>query len=122
MIENSPIPAAATAKASAGESARAAGDDRPKIAFGRFKPVADGKAVFYTSSVSGDGTQLGEVLAFIEEEGGTTLLTAKSGTQAPSEPSRAQLPPPSASTARLSPSAVTRSSSITAFGCGPNTL
>lgn len=49
---------------------------------GRFKPVADGKAVFYTSSLSGDGTQLGEVLAFIEEEGGTTLLTAKSGTQA----------------------------------------
>ena len=49
---------------------------------GRFKAVADGRAVFYTSEVSGDGTQLGEVLAFIEEKDGTTLLTAKRGEQA----------------------------------------
>ena len=48
---------------------------------GRFKPVADGRAVFYTSEVSGDGTTLGEVLAFIEEQGGTTLVTARRGAQ-----------------------------------------
>lgn len=48
---------------------------------GRFKAVADGRAVFYTSSLSGDGTQLGEVLAFIEEQDGTTLVTAKRGEQ-----------------------------------------
>lgn len=48
---------------------------------GRFKAVADGRAVFYTSSLSGDGTELGEVLAFIEEEQGTTLVTAKRGEQ-----------------------------------------
>lgn len=49
---------------------------------GRFKPVADGRAVFYTSELSSDGTRLGEVIAFIEEEGGTTLLTAQRGEQA----------------------------------------
>lgn len=48
---------------------------------GRFKPVADGRAVFYTSEVSGDGTTLGQVLAFIEEKGGTTLVTAQAGEQ-----------------------------------------
>lgn len=48
---------------------------------GRFKPVADGRAVFYTSDVSGDGRSLGTVLAFIEEQGGTTLVTAQRGEQ-----------------------------------------
>jgi lipopolysaccharide export system permease protein len=48
---------------------------------GRFKPVADGRAVFYTSEVSGDGTTLGEVLAFVEEKRGTTLITARRGAQ-----------------------------------------
>lgn len=48
---------------------------------GRFKPVADGRAVFYTSEISGDGTTLGQVLAFIEEQGGTTLVTAQRGEQ-----------------------------------------
>ncbi len=48
---------------------------------GRFKPLSDGQAVFYTSEVSGDGTRLGQVLAFVEEKGGTTLITAQSGTQ-----------------------------------------
>jgi len=48
---------------------------------GRFKAVADGRAVFYTSSLSDDGTTLGQVLAFIEEKGGTTLVTAQSGAQ-----------------------------------------
>ncbi|MDP3857485.1 MAG: LPS export ABC transporter permease LptF [Stagnimonas sp.] len=48
---------------------------------GRFKAVADGRAVFYTSSISGDGSELGEVLAFVEEDSGTTLVTAKRGEQ-----------------------------------------
>ena len=48
---------------------------------GRFKSVADGRAVFYTSGISADGKSLGEVLAFVEEEGGTTLVTAQGGTQ-----------------------------------------
>jgi lipopolysaccharide export system permease protein len=48
---------------------------------GRFKPVADGRAVFYTSEVSGDGTTLGQVLAFIEEKTGTTVVTAQRGEQ-----------------------------------------
>lgn len=48
---------------------------------GRFKPVSNGRAVFYTSEVSGDGTTLGQVLAFIEEKSGTTLVTAQRGEQ-----------------------------------------
>ncbi|MES2683600.1 MAG: LPS export ABC transporter permease LptF [Pseudomonadota bacterium] len=48
---------------------------------GRFKPLSDGKAVFYTSSISGDGTELGQVLAFMEGKDGTTLITAQSGAQ-----------------------------------------
>lgn len=48
---------------------------------GRFKSVADGKAVFYTSEISPDGSRLGEVLALIKEDGGTTLLSARQGTQ-----------------------------------------
>lgn len=49
---------------------------------GRFKSVADGRAVFYTGEVSPDGSRLGEVLAFVEERGGTTLITAQNGSQA----------------------------------------
>lgn len=48
---------------------------------GRFKAVANDKAVFYTSEVSGDGTTLGQVLAFIEDKKGTTLVTARRGAQ-----------------------------------------
>lgn len=48
---------------------------------GRFKPLADGAAVFYTSDISGDGSRLGQVLAFLEDKDGTTLITAQSGTQ-----------------------------------------
>lgn len=48
---------------------------------GRFKAVSDGRAVFYTSDVSGDGSTLGQVLAFIEERSGTTLVTARRGAQ-----------------------------------------
>lgn len=48
---------------------------------GRFKSVANGDAVFYTSSLSADGKRLGEVLAFIEEDGGTSLVTARGGSQ-----------------------------------------
>lgn len=48
---------------------------------GRFKSVADGKAVFYTSQVSTKGDTLGQVLAFFEERDGTTLVTAQSGAQ-----------------------------------------
>jgi lipopolysaccharide export system permease protein len=49
---------------------------------GRFKPVSDAKAVFYTSEISEDGTQLGQVLAFVESKGQTALITAQHGTQA----------------------------------------
>jgi lipopolysaccharide export system permease protein len=50
---------------------------------GRFKPLADGRAVFYTSEISEDGTALGEVLAFTDDKDGhTTLLSAQHGTQA----------------------------------------
>ncbi len=48
---------------------------------GRFKPVSNGRAVFYTSEVAGDGTTLGQVLAFIEEKNATTLVTAQRGEQ-----------------------------------------
>ncbi len=48
---------------------------------GRFKPLGGGKAVFYTSDISGDGGRLGQVLAFLDEREGTTLVTAQSGTQ-----------------------------------------
>lgn len=48
---------------------------------GRFKPLSGGKAVFYTSDLAGDGTTLGQVLAFIEEKSGTTLVTAQRGEQ-----------------------------------------
>jgi lipopolysaccharide export system permease protein len=48
---------------------------------GRFKPVAGGAAVFYTSEVSADGSTLGQVIAFIEEKDGTTLVTAQRGEQ-----------------------------------------
>lgn len=48
---------------------------------GRFKPLSGGRAVFYTSDISGDGTVLGQVLAFIEEKNGTTLITSQSGAQ-----------------------------------------
>lgn len=48
---------------------------------GRFKEVADGLAVFYTSDMSAAGDKLGEVFAQISEASGTSLLMAKSGHQ-----------------------------------------
>ena len=48
---------------------------------GRFKPLSGGAAVFYTSDIAGDGSRLGQVLAFLDEKNGTTLITAQSGTQ-----------------------------------------
>ena len=73
---------------------------------GRFKPLSGGRAVFYTSDISGDGAVLGQVLAFIEEKNGTTLITSSrsAGRARPNSPSstRASAYPhraPSSSTA-----------------------
>jgi lipopolysaccharide export system permease protein len=48
---------------------------------GRFKEVADGRAVFYTSDMSDGGQKLGEVFAQLGEVSGKSLLIAKSGRQ-----------------------------------------
>lgn len=48
---------------------------------GRFKEVADGRAVFYTSDMNDGGARLGEVFAQINEPSGPSLLMAKSGRQ-----------------------------------------
>jgi len=48
---------------------------------GQFKTVGGGRAVFYTSSLSKSGDQLGEVFAQIEEAEGTTVVVAQRGEQ-----------------------------------------
>ncbi|MGB1562192.1 MAG: LPS export ABC transporter permease LptF [Sinimarinibacterium flocculans] len=49
---------------------------------GRFKSVMGGRAVFYTEQMSTDGSQLGTVIAQVEEDdGGVSFVTARSGAQ-----------------------------------------
>lgn len=47
----------------------------------RFKSVAGGRAVFYTSDVDNTGGKLGEVFAQVEGRDGTSFITAPSGHQ-----------------------------------------
>jgi len=47
----------------------------------QFKTVAGGKAVFYTSSISADGRDLGTVFAQIEEVDGSSVVVADHGVQ-----------------------------------------
>jgi lipopolysaccharide export system permease protein len=46
---------------------------------GRFKEVGDGRAVFYTDRVDDKGNQLGMVFGELQDEDGTSALTARSG-------------------------------------------
>ena len=46
---------------------------------GHFKEVADGRAVFYTDSVEADGKEIGLVFGELRDEGGVSVLTARSG-------------------------------------------
>lgn len=48
---------------------------------GRFKPVAGGRAVFYTSEMDPGGEKLGTVFAQIHEADGSSILIARSGEQ-----------------------------------------
>jgi lipopolysaccharide export system permease protein len=48
---------------------------------GQFKPTAGGKAVFYTASMSADGSQFGQVFAQIEETRGASIVVADHGEQ-----------------------------------------
>lgn len=48
---------------------------------GQFKTVSGGRAVFYTDSISADGSQLGRVFAQIEESNGSSVVVSDHGTQ-----------------------------------------
>ncbi|HEX4894863.1 MAG TPA: LPS export ABC transporter permease LptF [Solimonas sp.] len=48
---------------------------------GHFKSIGGGRAVVYTESLSGDGSQLGTVLAQVQERDGSSFLAAERGEQ-----------------------------------------
>jgi lipopolysaccharide export system permease protein len=48
---------------------------------GKFKAVANGRAVFYTSDIDPSGNRLGEVFAQVQERDGTSIIVAPQGKQ-----------------------------------------
>ncbi len=48
---------------------------------GKFKPVANGRAVFYTADIDPSGNHLGEVFAHVIERDGTSVIVAPEGNQ-----------------------------------------